>query len=131
MSTYASFQLIAPELFQSVEVLNGASAFLNGAAPGGTSIGGSVNLQLKRAGDDPLTDVRALGRHVRNWRALLRVGLEAMDDPATVEEIEARTRTGRPLASPEWIADAEAAMSRKLGPQRRGPKVKRVDGDAN
>ena len=85
----------------------------------------------KRAGDDPLTDVRALGRHVRNWRALLRVGLEAMDDPATVEEIEARTRTGRPLASPEWIADAEAAMSRKLGPQRRGPKVKRVDGDAN
>ncbi|MFY7834716.1 MAG: TonB-dependent receptor [Novosphingobium sp.] len=48
-------QLIAPELFQSVEVLNGASAFLNGAAPGGSSIGGAVNLQLKRAGDVPLT----------------------------------------------------------------------------
>ncbi|MFN4097524.1 MAG: TonB-dependent receptor, partial [Sphingomonas sp.] len=45
-------QLIAPELFESVQVLNGASAFLNGAAPGGSGIGGSVNLQLKRAGRD-------------------------------------------------------------------------------
>ena len=33
-------------------------------------------------------------------------------------------RTRRPLASPEWIADAEAAMDRKLGPARRGPKTK-------
>lgn len=48
-------QLIAPELFESVQVLNGASAFLNGAAPGGSGIGGSVNLQLKRAGATPLT----------------------------------------------------------------------------
>jgi iron complex outermembrane receptor protein len=47
-------QLVAPELFQSVQVLNGASAFINGAAPGGSSVGGSVNLQLKRAGQDPL-----------------------------------------------------------------------------
>lgn len=78
----------------------------------------------KRAADDPLTDVAALGRHVRNWRALLRVGLEAMDDPATVEAIEARIRTGRPLATPEWIVEAEAAMARKLGPARRGPKPK-------
>nr|WP_246438421.1 TonB-dependent receptor [Novosphingobium piscinae] len=48
-------QLIAPELFESVQVLNGASAFLNGAAPGGSAVGGSVNLQLKRAGEQPLT----------------------------------------------------------------------------
>lgn len=50
-------QLVAPELFESVQVLNGASAFLNGAAPGGSGIGGSVNLQLKRAGPDPLNRV--------------------------------------------------------------------------
>ena len=85
----------------------------------------------KRVKDDPLTDVAALGRHVRNWRALLRVGLEAMDDPATVAVIEARMRTGRPLASPEWIAVAEAAIDRKLGPQKRGPKPRGVGGDAN
>lgn len=43
-------QLVAPELYESVQVLNGATAFLNGAAPGGTGIGGSVNLIPKRAG---------------------------------------------------------------------------------
>lgn len=45
-------QLIAPELFGQVQVLNGASAFLNGAAPGGSGLGGSVNLHLKRADED-------------------------------------------------------------------------------
>ncbi|WP_188054312.1 TonB-dependent receptor [Sphingosinithalassobacter sp. CS137] len=53
-------QLIAPELYQSVQVLNGASAFLNGAAPGGSGIGGSVNLIPKRATDDPLARVSAI-----------------------------------------------------------------------
>lgn len=42
-------QLVAPELYDSVQVLNGSTAFLNGAAPGGTGIGGSVNLIPKRA----------------------------------------------------------------------------------
>lgn len=50
-------QLVAPELYEQVQVLNGASAFLNGAAPGGSGIGGSVNLVSKRAGDTPLTRV--------------------------------------------------------------------------
>jgi putative transposase len=76
----------------------------------------------KRTKHDPLTDVGALGDFVANWRAMLRVGLEAADSEETAESIEARMRTGRPLASPEWIADAEAAMNRKLGPARRGPK---------
>lgn len=52
-------QLIAPELYDSVQVLNGSSAFLNGAAPGGTAIGGSVNLVPKRAGATPLTRLTA------------------------------------------------------------------------
>lgn len=43
-------QLVAPELYDSVQVLGGATAFLNGAAPGGSGIGGSINLLLKRAG---------------------------------------------------------------------------------
>lgn len=45
-------QLVAPELFSSVQVINGASAFLNGAAPGGSGIGGSVNLLPKKAERD-------------------------------------------------------------------------------
>jgi putative transposase len=75
-----------------------------------------------RTADDPLTDVAALGRHVPNWQAMLAIGLEAMDETATIAEIEARTRTGRPLASPQWIAAAERDINRKLGPAKRGPK---------
>jgi iron complex outermembrane receptor protein len=52
-------QLIAPELYESVQVLNGSSAFLNGASPGGTGIGGSVNLIPKRAAETPLTRITA------------------------------------------------------------------------
>lgn len=52
-------QLVAPELYDSVQVLNGATAFLNGAAPGGSGIGGSINLVPKRAGSRDLTRVTA------------------------------------------------------------------------
>ncbi len=80
----------------------------------------------KRAADDPLTDVAALGRHVRNWRALLRHGLEAggldADGEAVAEAIEARLRTGRPLAGKEWIARQEDALDRALAPRRPGRK---------
>ncbi|SFM83242.1 TonB-dependent siderophore receptor [Variovorax sp. OV329] len=48
-------QYISSNLFERVEVLRGPSAFLNGAAPGGDGIGGSVNLLPKRAGNEPLT----------------------------------------------------------------------------
>jgi len=48
-------QLLLPQLYEQVQVLNGTNAFVNGAAPGGTSIGGSVNLKLKQAGKDPIT----------------------------------------------------------------------------
>ncbi|WP_300973785.1 TonB-dependent siderophore receptor [Sphingomonas sp. LHG3406-1] len=51
-------QLVAPELYDNVQVLGGATAFLNGAAPGGSGIGGSINLQPKRARRD-LTRVTA------------------------------------------------------------------------
>ncbi|HSJ78709.1 MAG TPA: TonB-dependent receptor [Erythrobacter sp.] len=50
-------QLVAPELYESVQVLNGSSAFLNGAAPGGSGIGGSVNLIPKRATDADINRV--------------------------------------------------------------------------
>lgn len=43
-----------PEMFERVEVLKGPSALLNGMPPGG-SVGGSVNLVTKRAGDKPVT----------------------------------------------------------------------------
>ena len=61
-------QLVAPELAQSVQVLNGSSAFINGAAPGGSGIGGSVNLMPKRAGS------RDLNRLTLNYTGPEHVG---------------------------------------------------------
>lgn len=52
-------QLVSPELYDQVQVLNGASAFLFGAAPGGTALGGTVNLQPKRARDKDINRVTA------------------------------------------------------------------------
>lgn len=48
-------QYIATELFERVEVLRGASAFLSGASPGGDGLGGAVNLLPKRAPNAPLS----------------------------------------------------------------------------
>jgi iron complex outermembrane receptor protein len=50
-------QLVSPELYENVQVLNGANAFLFGAAPGGSGIGGGVNLTPKRARAEPLVRV--------------------------------------------------------------------------
>lgn len=48
-------QYIATELFERVELLRGASAFLTGASPNGGGIGGNINLLPKRAPNEPLT----------------------------------------------------------------------------
>ncbi|RYD53725.1 MAG: TonB-dependent siderophore receptor, partial [Verrucomicrobiaceae bacterium] len=50
-------QHLAAELVERVEVFRGANAFLNGAAPGGSSLGGTVNVLPKRAGADPLMEL--------------------------------------------------------------------------
>lgn len=47
-------QYVAAELLERVEVFRGANSFLNGAAPGGSGIGGGINLVPKRAPNDPL-----------------------------------------------------------------------------
>src|SRR5690606_6664057 len=52
-------QYIAAELFERVEVLRGASTFLNGASPNGNGMGGALNLLPKRAGNEPLTRLSA------------------------------------------------------------------------
>ncbi len=86
------------------------------------------HLYGKRVAGDPLTDVAALERHVPNWRAMLRHGLEAgsltESEAAMALTIETRLNTGRPLAAPAWIADQELSLGRNLAPQRPGPKPK-------
>jgi iron complex outermembrane receptor protein len=50
-------QFVATELLERVEVLRGAHSFINGAAPGGSSVGGSINLLPKRAPNADLSEV--------------------------------------------------------------------------
>jgi iron complex outermembrane receptor protein len=50
-------QFVATELVERVEVLRGAHSFINGAAPAGGSIGGSINLLPKRAPNQELSEV--------------------------------------------------------------------------
>jgi len=50
-------QYVAAEILERVEVLRGASAFLNGMSPGSSGIGGTVNLLPKRATNDPISEV--------------------------------------------------------------------------
>ncbi|WP_244816402.1 TonB-dependent siderophore receptor [Caballeronia sp. Lep1P3] len=54
-------QLVATDALERVDVFKGANAFLNGASPGGSAVGGGLNLQLKRADDKPLTRVTLEG----------------------------------------------------------------------
>lgn len=56
-------QYIATELFERVEVLRGASAFLTGASPGGNAIGGAINLLPKRAPNYDLNRFTAGASH--------------------------------------------------------------------
>jgi iron complex outermembrane receptor protein len=46
-------QIITTEALERVELFKGPNAFINGVAPGGSGIGGSVNLVPKRAQDTP------------------------------------------------------------------------------
>ncbi|BEV15756.1 TonB-dependent siderophore receptor [Herbaspirillum sp. DW155] len=50
-------QYVAAEMIERVEVLYGASAFLNGATPGDAGLGGTINIVPKRAANEPLTEV--------------------------------------------------------------------------
>ncbi len=50
-------QILSMQGVERVELFKGPSAFLNGVPPGGSGIGGMVNIEPKRAGDEPLTRV--------------------------------------------------------------------------
>ena len=52
-------QYLGTEFVERVEVLRGANAFLYGAAPGGSGLGGAINIVPKRAPNQPLNQVTA------------------------------------------------------------------------
>ncbi|WP_094848328.1 TonB-dependent receptor [Bordetella genomosp. 9] len=50
-------QIISPQGAERIEIFKGPSAFLNGVPAGGSGVGGMVNIEPKRAGDDPLNRI--------------------------------------------------------------------------
>jgi putative transposase len=74
---------------------------------------------------DGLTDLKGLAGVHRNWRAMLRHGLEAGDlDDEDAAAIEAHIRTGRPRGDAAFIAALEEWSGRDLRRRKPGPKPK-------
>lgn len=48
-------QVVTTTIAERVEVIKGSNAFLNGVPPGGSGVGGSINVEPKRADSLPLT----------------------------------------------------------------------------
>ena len=74
---------------------------------------------------DGLTDLAGLAGIHRNWRAMLRHGLEAGDlDPEAEAAIEAHQRTGRPWGAEGFVKRLERETGRTLTKSKPGPKPK-------
>ena len=131
---FASYPMDDAHLLAAVRYveLNPVAAGLAAAAGDWRWSSAASHLAGRRVAWDPLTDVGALGRHVRNWRAMLRHGLEAGDlgpeGEAVAEAIEGRLRTGRPLARAAWVGAREAELERPLAPRKAGRKPRRGAG---
>lgn len=117
-------QYIATELFERVEVLRGASAFLTGANPGGGGIGGAINLLPKRAPNQPLSRFTAgLGNGVTGSGAL-DVARRYGEDGAFGVRVNAAYRDGGTAIDREQAALGLAS----IGLDWRGRRV-RVSAD--
>lgn len=50
-------QITSTAIAERVEVIKGSTAFLNGVPPGGSGVGGAINIEPKRAGSEPHTQL--------------------------------------------------------------------------
>ncbi|MDN3922071.1 TonB-dependent receptor [Roseateles violae] len=87
-------QYIATELFERVEVLRGASAFLMGASPNGGGIGGNINLLPKRAPNEALTRLTVGGGDGGQGNVAMDVARRFGSDKATGLRVNAAYRDG-------------------------------------
>ncbi|MEQ8433706.1 MAG: TonB-dependent receptor [Oceanicaulis sp.] len=87
-------QYVSAELIERVEVFRGANAFLNGAAPGGSGVGGAFNLVPKRAGDESLNRVTLGYENVGHGYAALDVARRFGADDAFGARANVAVREG-------------------------------------
>jgi iron complex outermembrane receptor protein len=87
-------QYVATELVERVEVFRGANTFLNGAAPGGSGLGGAINLLPKRATNEPLTQLTVGTQTGGQYYGALDVARRFGPDQATGVRFNAAKRSG-------------------------------------
>lgn len=71
--------------------------------------------------DDHVVTVAPALERVGDFAAFLG---EPFDEALTYAALRKAESVGRPVGSPEWLADMEARLGRPLAPQKRGPKGK-------
>ncbi|MDX3904072.1 MAG: TonB-dependent receptor [Pigmentiphaga sp.] len=103
-------QYIATELFERVEVLRGASAFLTGATPGNTGIGGAINLLPKRAPNEPLTRITLGASGAVQGNVAVDVGRRFGPDGSTGIRFNAAYRDGDTAVDDEHAQISVAAL---------------------
>ena len=103
-------QYIASELFERVEVLRGASAFLMGASPNGSGIGGNISLLPKRAPVEPLTRLTVNAGSGAAGGAALDVARRFGPDKATGVRFNAAYRDGGTAVDDEKARTSVVAL---------------------
>ncbi|MGN7875352.1 TonB-dependent receptor [Roseateles sp. 22389] len=103
-------QYIASELFERVEVLRGASAFLMGASPNGSGIGGNISLLPKRAPVEPLTRLTVNAGSGGAGGAALDVARRFGPDKATGVRFNAAYRDGGTAVNDEKARTSVVAL---------------------
>ncbi|MDR2331341.1 MAG: TonB-dependent receptor plug domain-containing protein, partial [Comamonas sp.] len=96
-------QYVSAELFERVELLRGASGFLNGASPAGDSIGGALNLLPKRASNEPLTRVSVGGSSGAQGYAAADISRRFGPDQATGLRLNVAKRKGDTTIDDEGV----------------------------
>lgn len=111
--------LIAAELPERIEVMNGPSAMLNGIPPGG-SIGGSINLVPKRAPSQPLTEVTASYASAGQFGGAVDIGRRLGPDQSFGVRFNGAFRAGNTAID----RNAEQLGLASLGLDFRGDRVR-------
>lgn len=74
--------------------------------------------------DDHVVTVAPAMERVGDFAAFLG---EAFDEELTYAAMRRAESVGRPIGSPDWLAQMEERLGRSLAPQKRGPKPKEPD----
>lgn len=99
-------QILSTDAVERVEVFKGPNAFINGVSPTGSGLGGSVNLQPKRAADTPtrrytqdISSDGRLGEHLdlgqrfgADNRFGARINLSQREGETSVDDQDQRTK---------------------------------------